>query len=69
VVARVRDAPVLIVGDTEGFANRGVAVNIVVAEDRLRFEISRRALQRQKLEASYHLLSLARLIDDQQALR
>jgi hypothetical protein len=69
VVARLRSSPVLTVGDTEGFAQRGVAVNLYVADERLRFEISRRALQRHKLEASYHLLSLARLLDDQQALR
>jgi hypothetical protein len=69
VVARLGTSAVLTVGDTEGFAQRGVAVNLYLADDRLRFEISRRALQRHKLEASYHLLSLARLLDDQQALR
>jgi hypothetical protein len=69
VVARLKDGPVLTVADTEGFAQRGLAVNLYVSDDQLRFEISRRALQRHKLEASYHLLSLARLIDDQQALR
>jgi hypothetical protein len=69
VVARLKEGPVLTVADTEGFAQRGLAVNLYVNDDQLRFEISRRALQRHKLEASYHLLSLARLIDDQQALR
>jgi hypothetical protein len=69
VVARVRTSPVLTVGDTEGFAQRGVAINLYLAEERLRFEVSRRALQQHKLEASYHLLSLARLLEDQQALR
>jgi hypothetical protein len=69
VIARVKEAPVLIVGDTEGFAQRGVAINLYLVDDQVRFEISRRALQSHRLEASYHLLALARLIDDQQALR
>jgi uncharacterized protein DUF4154 len=69
VMARLKDAPVLTVADTEGFAQRGVAINLYLVDDQVRFEISRRALQQQRLEASYHLLTLARLIDDQQALR
>lgn len=69
VVARLGTSAVLTVADTEGFAQRGVAVNLYLADERLRFEVSRRALQRHKLEASYHLLSLARLLDDRQALR
>jgi hypothetical protein len=69
VVARLKEAPILTVGDTEGFAQRGVAVNLYLVEDQVRFEISRRALHKHRLEASYHLLTLARLVDDQQALR
>ena len=69
IISHLKKAPVLTVGDTEGFAQRGAAVNLYVAEDQVRFEISRRALQRHQLEASYHLLTLARLIGDQQAKR
>src|SRR4051812_26808033 len=68
VLGRLKQAPVLTVGDTDGFAERGVAINLYMVEDQVRFEISRRALQRSHLEASYHLLLLARLIDDQQAM-
>ena len=69
IANRLKETPVLTVGDTEGFAQRGVAVNLYLVEDQVRFEISRRSLQRHHLDASYHLLQLARLIDDQQALR
>jgi hypothetical protein len=69
VISKLKTAPVLTVGDTEGFADRGVAVNLYLADDQVRIEISRRALQRHKLEASYHLLDLARLVGDQQAKR
>ena len=67
--ALAKSGILLTVGDTEGFAQRGVAVNLYLVEDQVRFEISRRSLQRHHLDASYHLLQLARLIDDQQALR
>jgi hypothetical protein len=47
-----------------------VAVNLYVADDQVRFEVSRPALQQHQLEASYHLLTLAKLVgDEQQAKR
>jgi hypothetical protein len=61
--------PVLTVADTHGFAHRGIAVNLYLSGDQVRFEISRRAFARHRLEASYRLLGLARLIEDQQARR
>jgi hypothetical protein len=58
---------VLTVGDTEGYAHRGLAVNLYLSGDMVRFEASRRAFERHHLSPSYRLMSLARLIDDQQA--
>ena len=69
IVARLAGAPVLTVADSEGFAQRGVAINMVLKGDQIGFEISRPALARAHLEASYHLLTLARLIEAQQARR
>ncbi len=60
-------APVLTVGDTEGYAHRGLAVNLYVSGEVVRFEASRRAFERHHLSPSYRLMALARLIDDQQA--
>jgi hypothetical protein len=57
-------SPVLTAGDTEGFAARGVAINLYRDNDHVRFEISRRALSRSRLQASYQLLSHARLVDE-----
>jgi hypothetical protein len=69
VLAVIGQMSVLTIGDTEGYAHRGMAVNLFRSGDRVRFEISRRALARQRLTASYRLLNLARLIEDQQARR
>jgi hypothetical protein len=69
VLARVRGVPVLTVGDTEGYARRGIAINLYPSGPQIRFEVSRRALESHGLRASFRMLSLARLIDDQQARR
>jgi hypothetical protein len=69
LLAHVGNAPVLTMADSDGFAQRGIAINFYQSDDQVRFEISRRALQRAGLQASYRLLSRARLIDDQQARR
>ena len=58
---------VLTIGDTEGYAHRGLAVNLYVSGEMVRFEASRRAFERHGLSPSYRLMALARLIDDQQA--
>jgi hypothetical protein len=69
LVARLGNAPVLTIADSHGFAQRGIAINFYQVDSSVRFEVSRRALQRAGLQASYRLLSRARLIDDQQARR
>jgi hypothetical protein len=69
LLSRLGNAPVLTMADTDGFAQRGIALNFYQVDDQVRFEISRRALQRAGLQASYRLLSRATLIDDQQARR
>ena len=69
ITARLNRVPTLIVADSPGFAKRGVAINMFIDGDQVGFEVSRAALQRHKLQASYHLLNLARLIETQQARR
>ncbi len=61
------EAPVLTVGDTDGYAQRGLAINLYVSGELIRFEASRRAFERHHLSPSYRLMALARRIDDQQA--
>ena len=55
--------PVLTLGDTPGFAQRGVAVNLFVdASHRVRFEINRASIEGSGLRASFQLLSFATLV-------
>jgi hypothetical protein len=67
VVRALGRSPVLTVGDTDGYAQRGIAVNLYVSGELIRFEASRRAFERHRLSPSYRMMALARPIDDQQA--
>jgi hypothetical protein len=55
--------PVLTLGDTPGFAQRGVAVNLFVdASRRVRFEVNRASMEGAGLKPSFQLLSFATLV-------
>lgn len=51
---------VLTVGDAEHFIDVGGAIGLVPGEERLQFEINRRAIEQAQLKASANLLRLAR---------
>lgn len=67
-VAEVSDAAagryVLTVGDSDGFAARGGAVNLVVEDDRVRFEVNLAALKRSGVSLSSQVLRLARIVGE-----
>jgi hypothetical protein len=63
----VRLAPVLTVGDGEGFAANAGLIGLYADGDKLRFEINQEASQRAGLKLSSQLLKLARLVKDEQA--
>jgi hypothetical protein len=53
---------VLTVGDSDGYAARGVIANFYLEENRVRFEINREAAVRARLGISSQLLKLARIV-------
>jgi hypothetical protein len=58
-IAYVKDYPVLTVGDTEGFAKKGVLINFIVVDNRLRFKVQKEAIETSSLQIDEGLLSLA----------
>jgi len=62
VASRLGRRPILLLGDTRGFAERGVHVNFYLSGDRVRFEINLEAARRAGLEISAKLLRLARIV-------
>lgn len=59
ILQAVREAPVLTVGDTEGFLEQGGIVNFVLEGSKVRFEINQRSAERAGLKISSRLLRLA----------
>jgi hypothetical protein len=57
-----RDRPILTVGDTEGYGEKGVLINLFVENRQVRFEINLPAVRRSGLSIDFRLLEVARLI-------
>ncbi len=62
VLEPLRGAGVLTIGDTHGFAQRGVMINFYMDGKRVRFEINPRAASRAGLRISSNLLKIARIV-------
>ena len=58
----MKGAPVLTVGDTEGFAQAGGMINFTLEENMVRFEVNVDAAERARLKISSKLLSLAKVV-------
>jgi len=62
ILKAIRGAPVLTVGDTDGFARSGVMINLVPIGSRIGFEINLSAVGATPLKISSKLLKLGRTI-------
>lgn len=62
ILGGLKDAPVLTVGETDGFTQEGGVVNFYLEQNRVRFEINVAAAARGRLKISSKLLALARIV-------
>jgi hypothetical protein len=62
ILQGLSNASVLIVGDTPGFAALGGAINFVIDDSRVRFEINLKAAQLAHLKISARLLTVAKVV-------
>jgi hypothetical protein len=62
VIETLRDAPVLLVADTGEFARAGGTIDLVVEDNKVRFEINQAAAEHAGLKISSKLLRLARIV-------
>ena len=61
--AQIQGRHILTVSDTEGFARKGVAINFVLIDGKLKFEINLKALAHVDLNLSSQLLKLGILVE------
>ena len=64
IMKALNGAPVLTVGDTEGYAEQGVMINFFMENRTVRFEINPRAAVRAGLRISSNLLRIARIVGE-----
>jgi hypothetical protein len=60
----LKNAPVLAVGESAGFASHGGHIGFFSEQGRIRFEINPEAAKRARLNISSKLLALARIVSD-----
>jgi hypothetical protein len=64
ILNSLKGASVLVIGESDAFAERGGAIQFFVEDNRLRFAINVDAVQRSRLTVSSKLLALARIVHD-----
>jgi hypothetical protein len=62
VLSRTKNLPILTVGDSKGFCEKGVLINFYLENHMVRFEINQKAAVTSGLSFSFHLLRLARIV-------
>jgi len=60
----IKGMPILTIGDTPGFAERGGMINFVLEDDKVRFEIDVDAARQANINISSRLLALAKIVPD-----
>jgi hypothetical protein len=63
ILSRTSGKPILTVGDTDGFARRGVLINFYHYDDYIRFQVNQSEVDRSGLKFSSRLLKLAQLVE------
>ena len=64
ILGAVRGSPVLLVGDADGFAASGGAIQFLMEQNHVRFAINPDAVRRAGLQISSRLLALATIVRD-----
>ena len=62
ILKRIEGHNILTIGDTRGYAKKGVMINFYHDKNKIRFEINIDALKRSQIKISSKLLQLARIV-------
>jgi hypothetical protein len=65
ILNNLKDTSAIVVGEGEGFAERGGGIQFFLEGNRLRFAVNVDAVQRARLRVSSKLLALARIVHDE----
>jgi len=62
ILSITKDKPILTIGETQGFAQKGVHINFYISGEKIRFEINPFAMREASLSVDSLLLEIARII-------
>jgi len=62
IIAITKQQPILTIGETKGFAEKGVLINFFEKDNKLRFEINETAVLKSPLQMSFYLLNSAKIV-------
>lgn len=62
IISLTKHQPILTVGETKGFAEKGVLINFYESDNKLRFEINETAVLKSPLQMSFYLLNSAKIV-------
>lgn len=63
ILDKIDGLPILLIGDTPQYAERGVGINFFVGGNKIRFEINQKAVERRGIKISSELLNLAMIVE------
>lgn len=63
IIENTKNKNILLISDTEGYAELGVHINFFMDEKRVRFEINESAMRNSDFFISYRLLNIAHIIE------
>lgn len=63
IISYSKEKHVLTIGDSNGFAEKGVLFNFYTASNQIKFEINEKAVRESGLSINYLLLNVARIVD------
>jgi hypothetical protein len=62
ILTRTAGAPILLVSEDEGLANKGSCVNFVIVDDRLKLEFNKTQIAHRRLNIATELLDLGKIL-------
>ena len=63
IIDQIKDKPIFTIGDTPGYAEAGVHLNMFQQNNTLKFEMNERATHESGLKVSYVLFNLSKVVD------
>lgn len=63
ILKSLKSDSILTMADTDGYAEKGVMINFIIKEDKIRFEINESSIKQSKLKVSHLLLRQATVVN------